>query len=234
MIPSSIPPQRASRGPTRDAGTERKSFFAACVDLTGPQRWRLALWCALLIVPSAWMYRVLTAQQHENVRIANETAAALLSTSVAMTGHTQPERTPPPGHEDDVAKVVKVGMYVNRIPEFSIVDSLWKVDFYIWFSWEGDEEGFAPGEDFKMATGEVLSRELLKKTDKGSSHYVLYRASAEISKKFDTDCSGRTVAVVIPRELSPRRVQTDSAKAGGTEVAAATPSVALGRMPGRT
>jgi hypothetical protein len=184
MMISSRPPPAMPRQPAHGEAP-RKPFFAAVAALTGKQRTLILLWVLVVIVPATYFYSGLVKQQHENVRIANETAAALLSTSSAVSNHTQPEKTPPPGHENDVPRVVRIGMYVNRIPEFSIIDSLWKADFYVWFSWEGDDKEFDPGENFKMATGEVLNRELLKRTDKGNSHYELYRATAEISKKFN-------------------------------------------------
>lgn len=136
-----------------------------------------------MIVSATAAFVSLTAEQRHNVQLDAQKNAAHMSTTMAVADHTQPERTPPPGHENDVPRQVHVGMYVNRIADFSIVDSSWKPDFYIWFRWEGD--GLDPGETFKMATGEVLSRELVKRTDDGDRHYALYRASAEISKKFD-------------------------------------------------
>ena len=137
----------------------------------------------LLLGTATLAFAFLTAQQRRNVERAATQNAARMSTTVAVQGHTQPERTPPPGHEADVPREVEVGIYLNRISEFSILDSSWKADFYIWFRWSG--EGIDPGETFKMATGELLNRELLKKSDAGDRHYALYRASAQISKKFD-------------------------------------------------
>ncbi len=58
---------------------------------------------------------------------------------------------------------MKVGGYIDRISEFSVVDSSWKVDFFVWFNWDGED--LNPGETFKVVNGEILSRTLMKKSD---------------------------------------------------------------------
>jgi hypothetical protein len=179
VIPSTIPPPSRPRV----SAPPGKSFALAWNGLARREKRFVVLWSALLIVSATVVFALLTAQQRRNVQLAAERNAAQMSATIAAVSRTQPERTPPPGHESDVPRTVKVGIYVNRIAEFSIVDSSWKADFYIWFSWEGD--GLDPGETFKMVTGELLSRELLKKTDDGPRHYVLYRVMAQISKTFD-------------------------------------------------
>jgi hypothetical protein len=141
----------------------------------------MLLWCAFLVIPGLLMYRSFAHEQRQNVQRANE-AHARRMTAGAGPLEAQLERTPPPGHEDDVAKVVQIGAYIDRISEASILSSSWTVDFFVWFNWEGDID---PGESFKVVNGEILSRTLSKKSNVGAKRYALYRTSARITKAFD-------------------------------------------------
>jgi hypothetical protein len=141
------------------------------------------------------MVRTLMADQRRNVELAAERDAARMSAAAVASDRTQPERSPPHGHESDVARVVHVGAYVNRIVELSVVESSWKADFYVWFRWDGD--GLDPGETLKAATGEIESRTLLKRSDDGKSHYTLYRVVAQITKKFDVARFPRDVDLLL-------------------------------------
>lgn len=152
------------------------------------QRWQrtwLVCWCLCLIVPAAIGYVILTGQQarhrEEAVTRHRERMDPTKNDAVA----TKLELAPPPGHEHDPPAVrVKTGAYVTRIPKQSIVEASWHVDFYVWFTWEGST--INPGETFKVVSGEITSKVLMRKTDEGERHYALYRVNAEISKTFDT------------------------------------------------
>ncbi len=76
-----------------------------------------------------------------------------------------------------------VGIYVDRIETISTKETLWTVDFYLWFNWEGD--GIRPGETFHIVDGEILSKELVKSSHDGDSHYELYRVATRITKMFN-------------------------------------------------
>jgi len=180
MTPSSAPPKvtPSVAPPSMD---ERVSVTMAWRKSGTRARVFLVAWCLLLIVPAAIMYRVLVDQQRLNVQQTIERHEARMSG--AEPSQTIAERSPPPGHEADVPAIVKVGMYVDRIPEFSVVTSTWKADFYLWFLW--DHEGLNPGETFQIVNGETVSRTLLRKSENGKEHYALYRVTAEITKSFD-------------------------------------------------
>ena len=142
-------------------------------------------WCLCLIVPAAIGYVVLTGQQARH----RERRSRVTSTGWNPTKNdavaTKLELAPPAGHEHDPPAVrVKTGAYVTRIPKHSVVDASWHVDFYLWFSWEGST--ISPAETFKIVSGEITSKALMRKTDEGDRHYALYRVNAEISKTFDT------------------------------------------------
>lgn len=102
----------------------------------------------------------------------------------AQAGSNALERpTPPAGHENEVPRKVKVGLYLDRVADLSIVASSWKADFFVWFSWDGP--GLNPGEDFDIVGGEVLSKTLTEKKDIGDHHYLQYRVIAQITKVFE-------------------------------------------------
>ena len=148
------------------------------------QKTWIACWCLWLIVPALVGYVVLTNQQIRNREQAVARHAARVDPTKNDAVVTKLELAPPAGHEHDPpATRVETGIYVTRIPKYSIVDSSWHVDFYIWFSWHGSE--INPSETFKIVSGEISSKVLMRKTDEGDKHYALYRVNAEITKTFD-------------------------------------------------
>ena len=143
----------------------------------------LSLWCAALVIVALTGGILLSMEQHANVAASIERHAARIGLATVESGQTEAEQTPPPGHEKDVVRTAKVGIYLDRIPELSIVASSWKADFYVWFTWTGD--GINPGESFQVVNGEILSKTLVDKKDTGQQHYALYRTTAQITKGFD-------------------------------------------------
>lgn len=145
--------------------------------------WMLG-WLLWLAVPAVIGFVVLTGQQTQHRLEAAARHAARMDPNRNDAVSTPLVLTPPPGHENDPPAIkVDTGIYLTRIPKYSIVDAYWHVDFYVWFAWRG--EGINPGETFKIVSGEITSKTLMRKTDEGDRHYVLYRVNAEITKKFD-------------------------------------------------
>lgn len=177
MLPLSSRPPPGRTVPPKSGG----GLVAAWRNMTRNQRVFILAWCVGLIIPAIVMFRMLTDQQRQNRQDAIDRHVARMSASDPASG-TDPERTPPPGHETDVPVTVETGVYLDRISELSIVGSSWTADFYIWFTWEGD---LTPGETFKVVNGELTSRTLMRKSDQGNTHYALYRAVAQITKSFD-------------------------------------------------
>jgi len=83
----------------------------------------------------------------------------------------------------NISQSVKVGIYVDRIETISTKETLWTVDFYLWFDWQGSD--IKPGESFHIVDGEVLSKELVRSSSDGDHHYELYRVAARITKMFN-------------------------------------------------
>ncbi len=78
---------------------------------------------------------------------------------------------------------VSAGVYVDRIPRLSMPDTNWVVDFYLWFNWS--DPNIAPGRNFDVIDGEILSKELKARSINGRDHYELYRVKASITKFFN-------------------------------------------------
>lgn len=176
---TSLPPLHSIKPDGRRSEHPSTSLWSAWRSLQGREKGFILGWCLILLIPAMLMLRMWTAEQKENAKRSEAAHAHRLG----RDGEVQAERTPPPGHENDVPREVKVGVYVDRISDFSVVGSTWKVDFFVWFNWEGED--LDPGEGFKVVNGEVLARTLAKKSTQGNRHYALYRASAQITKAFD-------------------------------------------------
>ncbi|MEZ4367664.1 MAG: hypothetical protein R2939_15515 [Kofleriaceae bacterium] len=139
----------------------------------------LAAWCAALVaaavVGAAWLGSwqadlTAEAERRHRDRMGQQASA------------TEPERTPPPGHEADVPSEVQIGVYVNRIPELSLAEGTWSVDAFIWFAWQ--DPALDPGETFTLVDGEITSRTLVQRSSAGGVQYARYRILAVITKSF--------------------------------------------------
>jgi len=144
----------------------------------------LVVWCVWLIVPAIVGYVVITREQ---IHLRTEAAArhaARVDPAKNDAVSTPLVLTPPEGHENDPPPAkVETGIYITRIPKLSPAASMWSADFYIWFVWHGSK--IDPGETFKVVSGEITSKTLMRKTEEGDRHYALYRVNAEITKSFD-------------------------------------------------
>lgn len=144
----------------------------------------LVAWAVFLIVVYAttcgWMsWNYWAAKREAVIR-----HMARIDPKAVEPGKTEPEMTPPEGHEKDVPSIVETGMYIDRIVEFSIVDSVWQADFYMWFKWNDPQ--LNPGETFQVIDGDIVSRtKIEQKTASNNSQYALYRVSARFTKFFD-------------------------------------------------
>lgn len=146
--------------------------------LTPGQRKFLLSWTVFLAAAGGAALLAL-ASRHRADRLEAEARHAARLVDAAP----EAERTPPAGHERDVPSEVKVGIYLDRIYELSVVGSTWKGEFFVWFIWTDPK--LNPGETFNVVNGEILSRNLLVKKRKGAARYALYKVTAQITKAFD-------------------------------------------------
>lgn len=152
--------------------------------LNKKQRLFLIGWTLLIAGLSAAAIVFCARQQSLNLKAASSRNDARMASDAAGDGTTAAERTPPAGHEKDVPDPVAVGVYIDRVYDLSLVGSVWKADFYAWFTWTNPK--LNPGETFQVVNGEILSRTLMKRKNIGRRHYALYRVMAQVTKTFDT------------------------------------------------
>jgi hypothetical protein len=150
---------------------------------TSGQKAFLLGWAASLIAASSLALLIMGGEQQRNLRESIARHSARVSSGSSEHGQTEPATSPPPGHEHDVPREVRVGVYVDRIPQFSIIDSSWTADFYVWFNWEGAD--LDPGETFQIVNGDIAAKRQLEKTNVGNRYYALYRVTGTITKSFD-------------------------------------------------
>lgn len=82
--------------------------------------------------------------------------------------------------------IVSVGTYVDGIDTFSIKDSSWSANFYVWFRWTGDK-ALDPGGKLNVVDGSITKKELLEEYHGADGqHYQRLRVSAKFLKFFDT------------------------------------------------
>ena len=159
------------------------SIFTKWAAFTRGQKSFLIGWGAFLVGGSLLTLIFMGGEQYRLRQESSATQTFHLASGRYQHDTAEAEAPPPAGHEKDVLRLVKIGIYLDRVPEFSIIGSHWKADFYVWFNWEGPD--LTPGETFHVTNGEVLSKNLVEKRDDGNSHYALYRVTAQISKAFD-------------------------------------------------
>jgi hypothetical protein len=166
------PKPRADKDPEQRSNLGPNAYLFICL-------WALGI-LALTLLAGYWLVGVIENEKKE----AQDRHKARITWGVAEKGRTAPEMTPPPGHENDRPKLVRTGIYIDRIIEVKMPDSSWSVDFYIWFNWTDDQ--INPGETFQVVEGEIQAKEELENraTDKG--FYQMYRVNAVITKHFNT------------------------------------------------
>jgi hypothetical protein len=146
----------------------------------------IALWCAVIMLGYAVTTVIMAEVLHHEKLDAIERHDARLSTDKVEEGRTAAET-----RQFDIGRqpkniTVTSGIYVDRIFDVSLRDTSWKVDFYIWFEWLG--ENVHPGENFQIINGEILDLQLKTKTSVPGpvvQNYELYRVTAEITKFFN-------------------------------------------------
>ena len=82
---------------------------------------------------------------------------------------------------------VTVGMYVTRVPEVSLHDNRFVVDFWIWFRWDGDEIDRV--ETFEVVGGQIESKDSVSRAvvteDGRERNYAACRVVATISQYWE-------------------------------------------------
>lgn len=111
----------------------------------------------------------------------NERIQAIIDSPTIPLGASYDE-SPPPGQEAHPVDV-KVGVYLNQIPDFSLRNFSWTADLFVWFQWTGDM--LDPGESFNILDSNILLKEKIFESVEGETHYSRYHVVVEIKQFFD-------------------------------------------------
>ncbi len=79
---------------------------------------------------------------------------------------------------------VKVGTYVESIRNVSIADSAFEAVFYLWFSWEGEQD-FSPGDKFQIVGGEISEKSVVSEHYDNGQNYQRYKVTATMDKYYN-------------------------------------------------
>jgi len=82
------------------------------------------------------------------------------------------------------AKIAHVGIFLNQIQEINLKENRFKVDFYIWFRWQGDM--INPLDSFDVVGGEIESKQhAIERPLKDGVRYASCRVIAVVTKFWD-------------------------------------------------
>lgn len=87
-------------------------------------------------------------------------------------------------YSQDAIKI-EVGTYVENVKEINIKNSFYRMQFYLWFNWEGDEIDDM-SEAFRIYKGTINNKTLVKDVHEGNKHYQLLSMDVSVTKNFVT------------------------------------------------
>jgi len=117
-----------------------------------------------------------------NRSLADHQHQARMSPTSTEPGYTPADPLPAEGS----FTTVKVGTYIDDIDTFSIKDSSWSANFYVWFSWVGPKE-LDPGGKIVLVDGVITKKDLLESySSPDGVNYQKFRVSGKLLKFFDT------------------------------------------------
>jgi hypothetical protein len=78
----------------------------------------------------------------------------------------------------------RVGLYVNRIAQWSTAESSWTADCDVWFRWS--DARIKPGETFQIVNGEIAQRDKIEAYSHEGEQYERYRLKIQLTHFFDS------------------------------------------------
>lgn len=95
-----------------------------------------------------------------------------------------PEQMAVAAAESANAVNVECGTYVENIREINLKSSYYRVEFQVWFEWQGDAE-LDMANHFRVYKGLINKMTVMKDTHKDGRNYQLVSVDATVSKNFD-------------------------------------------------
>ena len=82
------------------------------------------------------------------------------------------------------ATPVTVGTYVENLREVNLKASVFRVEFQVWFLWEGDKD-LDPANNFRVYKGLVNNKKIIAETQKDGKNYQLVSMDVSVTKSFE-------------------------------------------------
>ena len=79
---------------------------------------------------------------------------------------------------------VTVGTYIENLREINLKNSFFRVEFQVWFLWEGDKD-LDPANNFRVYKGLINNKTIIKDTHENGTNYQLVNMDVSISKNFE-------------------------------------------------
>src|SRR5204863_9858911 len=150
--------------PVENSGHGGSAPGAASLSVNGKRF--LAVWSLLLISVFCAAGVLLVSAQHRHRFESAEQQREQVDRAAAERGLTAADPDLPEGSRPTE---VTTGIYVERIIALSVKAFEWKVEFYIWFRWEGDQIQLE--DRFDVVDGTIESVKKLRQETNGQSHY---------------------------------------------------------------
>ena len=150
-------------------------------ELTFEKKRSIMRWVTGVVIVYAVLIAYSAHSMYANRVKADANHAVRMSPTGVEAGKTPPDPVPEQGSFTNVT----VGVYVDDFDSFSIKDSQWSSNFYIWFTWKGDK-ALDPGGKFILVDGAIVKKELMDEyhgTD--GVNYQRFRVNGKMIKYFD-------------------------------------------------
>ena len=82
------------------------------------------------------------------------------------------------------ATPVSVGTYVENLREINLKESFYRVEFQVWFLWDGDPS-IDPASNFRVYKGLIHNKNIIKETYENGKNYQLVSMDVSVSKNFE-------------------------------------------------
>jgi len=161
--------------------TERTESAAPAIGRGGKAF--VVFWAASILAAYAAAGYFLAAALHESKVESAARHVERVDEAVPDADGRAPQAPPPPGTGAAAPTTVRVGVYIDRISAYSVRESYWKAEFFIWFRWRG--EVVNPGATFQIIDGDLKSCEIIEDDVVNGEHYQLYLCTARITKFFE-------------------------------------------------
>lgn len=148
--------------------------------MTPRQQRKLLLWfCLFAISALIFLIHVICTLEKEKTNSVNEYHAVTRVSSEEAEHFNQLRQTAIP---------VTTGTYVETIKDISMKNSSYRMEFLVWFRWEGSSHITFLNNNIQIRNGTINKVEVEEDYHKDNLHYQKLRIDATIAKHFESAC----------------------------------------------